>query len=91
MPPLGENLADSRTGSIAMQAASETTDTTPIVSIPGSSTAPSSSRLVPFPILVRLDRVQKLESEMATLLHHIHTWMQRSFIEAEERLERKIA
>ena len=27
---------------------------------------------------------------MATLLHHIHPWMQRSITEAEERLERKM-
>ena len=28
---------------------------------------------------------------MATLLHHIQRWMQRSIAEAEERLERKMA
>ena len=28
---------------------------------------------------------------MATLLHDIHPWMQRSIAEAEERLERKMA
>ena len=27
---------------------------------------------------------------MATLLHHIQTWMQRSITESEERLERKM-
>ena len=60
---LGENLADTvahdRT---AMQAASETTDPTPVESIPGSNTAPSFSRSAPFPALVPLARVQKLES-----------------------------
>ena len=68
-----------------------TTNTSLVKSIPGSSTAPSFSRSVPFPILVQLARVQKLESEMATLLHHIQPWMHRSIAEAEERLERKMA
>ena len=27
---------------------------------------------------------------MATLLHHIQPWMQRSIVEAEERLERRM-
>ena len=27
---------------------------------------------------------------MATLLHHIHPWMQRSIVEAEERLDQKM-
>ena len=57
-PPLGENLADTVAHDrIAMQATSETTDTTPVESIPGSSTAPSSSRSAPFPALVPLARV----------------------------------
>ena len=69
-PPLADDLADmvaqDRT---ATQAAS--TDTTPVESIPGNSTAPSSSRTTPLPSLVPLARVQKLEAQMATLLHHI--------------------
>ena len=72
LPPLGENLivtvAHAR---MDAQAASENTDTTSIEYIPGSSTAPSSSRSAPFPALVPLDRVQKLQAQMATLLHHI--------------------
>ena len=71
-----------------MQAAS--TDTTLVESIPGSSTPPSSSRSAPLPALVPLARVQKLEAQMATLLHHIQRWMQRSISEAEERLERRM-
>ena len=55
LPPLGDNLADmvvqART---ATEAAS--TDTTPIESIPGRSTAPRSSRSAPFPALVPLAR-----------------------------------
>ena len=66
------------------------TDTTPVESIPGSSTTPSSSRTAPLPVLVRLARVQKLEAQMATLLHQIQQWMQRSITEVEERLERKM-
>ena len=89
MPPLGDILADTvAQARTATQAAS--TDTTPVESIPGSSTAPSSSRSAPLPALVPLARVQKLEAQIATLLHHIQPWMQRSITEAEERLERKM-
>ena len=59
LPPLADNLADmvaqART---ATQAAS--TDTTPVESIPGSSTALSSSQTSPLPVLVQLSRVQKI-------------------------------
>ena len=72
LPPLGENMAaTAEQARAATQAAFETTDTTPVESIPGSSTAPSSSRSSPFRALVPLARVQKLEAHMATLLHHI--------------------
>ena len=37
--------------------------------------------------MVPLARVQKLEALMATLLHHIQPWMQRSIAEAQECLE----
>ena len=74
LPPLADDLGDmvaqART---TTQAAS--TDTTPVESIPGSSTAPSSSRTAPLPALVSLAMVQKIEAQMATLLHHIHPWM----------------
>ena len=89
LPPLGDNLADTvAQARTATQAAS--TDTTPVESIPSSSTAPSSSRSAPLPTLVPLARVQKLEAQMATLLHHIQPWMQRSITEVEERFERKM-
>ena len=89
-PPLVDNLADTVVQACtATEAAS--TDNTPVESIPGSSTAPTSSRSAPFLALVSLARVQKLEAEMASLLHHIQPWMQRSISEAEERLERKMA
>ena len=88
-PPLADDLVDmvaqDRT---ATQAAS--TDTTPVDPIPGSSTAQSSSRTAPLPALVPLAGVQKLEAQMATLLHHIQPLMQRSITEAEERLEWKM-
>ena len=86
LPPLLYNLADTvAQARTATQAAS--TDTTKIESIPGSSTSPSSSRSAHFPALVPLARVQKLEVQMAILLHHIQPWMQRSITEAEELLE----
>ena len=76
LPPLGENLADMVAHArMATQTASETTDITPVESIPGSSTAPRSSRLAPFTSLVPLARVQKIETQMATLFYHIQPLM----------------
>ena len=74
LPPLADDLAD--TVAQARAATQASTDTTPVESIPGSSPAPSSSRTAPLPVLVPLTRVQKLEAQMATLLHHIQPWMQ---------------
>ena len=74
----------------ARTATQASTETTPVESIPGSSTAPSSSRTAPLLVLVPLARVQKLEAQMTTLLHHIQPWMQKSITESEEPLERKI-
>ena len=72
LPPLGDNLADTvAQARTAMQDTSDTTYTTLVESILGSSTAPSSSHSAPFPALVPLARVQKLEAQMDTLLHHI--------------------
>ena len=69
-PPFGDNLADTvAQARTTTQEAS--TNITLVESIPGSSTAPSSSRSDPFPALVLLVRVQKLEAEMDTILHHI--------------------
>ena len=61
--PLGDNLAETvAQARTPMQATFETTDTTPIKSILGSSTAPSSSRSASFPTVVPLARVQNLEA-----------------------------
>ncbi|TMW86760.1 hypothetical protein EJD97_020915, partial [Solanum chilense] len=87
LPPLGDNLADTvAQARMATQAAS--TDTTPVESIPGSSTTPSSSRSAPFPTLVPLARVQKLEAQMARLLHHIQPCTQSwKIAEVHQRLD----
>ena len=69
LPPLDDDLVD--TVAQARTATQASTDTTPVESIPGSSPAPSFSRTTPLPVLVPLTRVQKLEAQMATLLHHI--------------------
>ena len=88
-PPLADDLADTvAQARTATQAAS--TDTTLVESIPGSSTAPRSSRTAPLPVLVPLARVQRLEAQMATLLYQIQPWMQKSITESEERLERRM-
>ena len=61
--PLGENLADTVAHARTVtQAAPETTNTTSVESMPGSSTAPSSSSSSPFPALDPLARVQNLEA-----------------------------
>ena len=79
LPQLGDNLAYTVAHDhTATQAVSS--DTTLVEAILGSSTAPSSSRSSPLPALVPLARVQKLEARMATLLHHIQPWMQRSIV-----------
>uniref|UniRef100_M1DYU8 Integrase core domain containing protein n=1 Tax=Solanum tuberosum TaxID=4113 RepID=M1DYU8_SOLTU len=57
-----------------------------------ASMAPSSSRSTPQleATVVPLARVQKLEAQMATVLHHIQPWMQKSIAESEARMERRI-
>ena len=90
--PLCENLAETIAHArTAMQSTSASTDTNLFESILGSSTAPSSSSSAPSPTLVPLARVHKLEAQMATLLYHIKTWIQRSIAKEEERLERNIS
>ena len=89
LPPLADDLANTvAQARTATQAAS--TDTTPVKSIPSSSTAPSSSHTTPLPALVPHARVQKLETQMAKLMHHIQLWMHMSITESEERLEQKM-
>uniref|UniRef100_M1DII0 Integrase core domain containing protein n=1 Tax=Solanum tuberosum TaxID=4113 RepID=M1DII0_SOLTU len=41
-------------------------------------------------IVVPLAKVQKLEDQMATQLHHIQPWMQKSIAEFEARMERRM-
>ena len=73
MPPLGENLAYMVAHSrMAMQDSSKTNDTTLVEAIPVRSTAPSSSCSASFLVLVPLIRVQKLEAQIDTPVHHIH-------------------
>ena len=63
VPLLGENLADTVAHvRMATQATLAPSDTTPIESIQGSRTVPSSSRSAPSPTLVSLTRIQKLEA-----------------------------
>ena len=70
LPPVGNNQDDTvEQAHTATKAVS--TYTTPLESIPGSSTARSSSWSAPLPALVSLAKVQKLEAQMATLLHNI--------------------
>ena len=54
--------------------------------------APSSSRSTPQlgATVVPMARVQKFEAQMATLLHHIQPWMQKSIAKSEARMERRM-
>ncbi|XP_069142887.1 uncharacterized protein [Solanum lycopersicum] len=88
LPPLADDLAD--TVAQARTATQASTNTTSVESIPSSSPAPSSSRTAPLPLPAPLARVQKLEAQMATLLHHIQPWMQKATTESEARIERKM-
>ncbi|KAG5599196.1 hypothetical protein H5410_030566 [Solanum commersonii] len=64
------------------------TDTILAFSSQGASRAPSSSRSKPpLGVVVPLARVHKLEAYMATLLHHIQPWMQKSIAKSEARME----
>uniref|UniRef100_M1DYJ7 Integrase core domain containing protein n=1 Tax=Solanum tuberosum TaxID=4113 RepID=M1DYJ7_SOLTU len=93
VPPLGADLGDTvgkaQGGNLSIP---DHTDTVPGSSSQAASMAPSSSRSTPqlgatiFP----LARVQKLEAQMATLLHHIQPWMQRSIAKSEARMERRM-
>uniref|UniRef100_M1DNH1 Integrase core domain containing protein n=1 Tax=Solanum tuberosum TaxID=4113 RepID=M1DNH1_SOLTU len=60
--------------------------------VKAASIAPSSSRFTPQlgATVVPLARVQKLEAQMATLLHHIQPWMQKLIAESEARMERRM-
>ena len=89
---LGKNLAENlEQAQAASQDASEPTETIPIESILGGSTALISSRSTPSATLIPLARVKKLEAQMATRLHYRQPWMKRSIAKAEERMERKMA
>ena len=72
MQPFGENMAAMiNQAQGADQDTSDPTNTTPVESIPGTSTAPSSSLSTLYAALVPFARVQNLEAQMATLVHHI--------------------
>uniref|UniRef100_M1DVI5 Integrase core domain containing protein n=1 Tax=Solanum tuberosum TaxID=4113 RepID=M1DVI5_SOLTU len=93
VPPMGTDLAD-----IVGQAQGgdpiipDHVDTVPGSSSQAASMAPSSSQSTPQlgATVVSLARVQKLEAQMATLLHHIQPWMQKLIAESEARMERRM-
>uniref|UniRef100_M1DGJ1 Integrase core domain containing protein n=1 Tax=Solanum tuberosum TaxID=4113 RepID=M1DGJ1_SOLTU len=90
VPPLGVDLADTvgqaQGGDPSLP---DHTETVPASSSQAASMAPSSSRSTPQlgPTVVLLAIVHKLEAHMATLLHHIQPWMQKSIAESEARME----
>uniref|UniRef100_M1DJA2 Integrase core domain containing protein n=1 Tax=Solanum tuberosum TaxID=4113 RepID=M1DJA2_SOLTU len=93
VPPLGSDLADTvgqaQGGDLNIP---DHTNTVPGSSSQAASMAPSSSRFTPQlgATVVPLARVQKLEAQMATLLHHIQPWMQKSIAESEARMEHRM-
>lgn len=92
VPPLSENLAD--TVELSQQdelVIPEDVDTTLAFFSHASSRRANSSRSMPPAVaLVPLARVQKLEEQMATLLHYIQLWMQKPIAEAEEHIEKGV-
>uniref|UniRef100_M1DZH1 Integrase core domain containing protein n=2 Tax=Solanum tuberosum TaxID=4113 RepID=M1DZH1_SOLTU len=93
VPPLGADLADTvgqaQGGDPSIP---DHTDTVSASSSQVASMAPSSSWSTPQfgAVVVPLARVQKLEAQMATLLHHIQPWMQKSIAKSEARIERRM-
>uniref|UniRef100_M1DY73 Integrase core domain containing protein n=1 Tax=Solanum tuberosum TaxID=4113 RepID=M1DY73_SOLTU len=93
VPPLGADLADTvgqaQGGDPIIP---DQSDTVPSSSSQAASMAPSSSRSTPQlgATIVPLARVHKLEAQMATLLHHIKPWIQKSIAESEARMERRM-
>ncbi|KAG5620829.1 hypothetical protein H5410_006047 [Solanum commersonii] len=86
------NVAQRASGSGDDLSGPDHTDTVPGSSSQAASMGPSSSRYTPQlgTVVVPLARVQKLEAQMATLLHHIQPWMQKSIAESEARVERRM-
>ncbi|KAG5621180.1 hypothetical protein H5410_006398 [Solanum commersonii] len=93
VPSLGVDLADTVGQAQSDDLSSpDHTDTDPGSSSQAASMGPSSSWSTPQlgTAVVPLARVQKLEAQMATLLHHIQPWMQKSIAESKARVERRI-
>uniref|UniRef100_M1DH45 Integrase core domain containing protein n=1 Tax=Solanum tuberosum TaxID=4113 RepID=M1DH45_SOLTU len=93
VPPLGADLADTVGQAQGVDLIiPDHTDTIPTSFSQAASRAPSSSRSTPplGVVVVPLARVQKLEAQMATLLHHIQPWMQKSIAKFEARKERRM-
>lgn len=90
--PVGENLE--ATVEQAQQTNPATYDqinTYPVESISGARNNPRSSLQTTTATLVPFGRVQKLEVQMASLLHHIQPQKQSSISEAKEWIERMMA
>uniref|UniRef100_M1DPZ3 Integrase core domain containing protein n=1 Tax=Solanum tuberosum TaxID=4113 RepID=M1DPZ3_SOLTU len=86
VPSLGEDLAADVEQMLGDDPAPPAhTNNAPASPSQAASRAPSSSRatLSSGVSVVPLARVQKLEAQMATLLHHVKPWMQRSIAESE--------
>uniref|UniRef100_M1DN02 Integrase core domain containing protein n=1 Tax=Solanum tuberosum TaxID=4113 RepID=M1DN02_SOLTU len=69
------------------------TDEHPASSSQTVSQAPSSSRATPLSgtTMIPLARVQKLEGQISTLLHHLKPWMRKLIAEFVERAEKRMA
>uniref|UniRef100_M1D9C2 Integrase core domain containing protein n=1 Tax=Solanum tuberosum TaxID=4113 RepID=M1D9C2_SOLTU len=93
VPPLGADPADTvgqaQGGDPSIP---DHTDTVPASSSQAASMFPRSSRSIPQlgATIVPLAKLQKLEAQMATLLHHFQPWMQKSIAESEARMERRM-
>uniref|UniRef100_M1DR12 Integrase core domain containing protein n=1 Tax=Solanum tuberosum TaxID=4113 RepID=M1DR12_SOLTU len=81
VPPLGANLVANVEQMQGEESTSPaTTEDAPASPSSAASQGPSSSKATPSSgyVVMPLARVQKLETQMATLLQHVRPWMQRS-------------
>lgn len=92
-PPLGENLVCIvKLAQGFDPSVQEHADPTPASFSHVASKPSSLSRFtLPLEVVNPLAKVQKLEVQMATLVHHIQSWIQKSTDETEERIKKWVS
>uniref|UniRef100_M1DEL4 Integrase core domain containing protein n=1 Tax=Solanum tuberosum TaxID=4113 RepID=M1DEL4_SOLTU len=93
IPPLGVDLVDDVEQMQGDDPAPPShTDDAPASPSQATNRAPSSSRVTPPSgvAVLPLVCVPKLEAQIPTLLHHVKPWMQKSIVESEVRMDRRM-